>query len=126
MAASLLRYANREKVAQALTERGYAVTRMTVNRWARGGEMPEIAAHMIGELFGHEDMKASAPAWAEALATKTALAVIEALAPADVRQAAAMVIERLEGTLPPDGGSVPGSGESISPDESKLPKPVRE
>jgi hypothetical protein len=61
MAVSLLRYANREKVAQALTEQGYSVTRMTVNRWARGAEMPEIAARMIAELFSHADTKEAAP-----------------------------------------------------------------
>ena len=69
MAAELLTYANRQKVADALTERGYSVTRMTVNRWARGGEMPEIAARMILDLFGHtpETTKAPPPEWAGAM-----------------------------------------------------------
>jgi hypothetical protein len=68
MAVSLLRYANREKVAQALTEQGYSVTRMTVNRWAKGAEMPEVAARMIAELFSHTDNKeAPRPEWAEEL-----------------------------------------------------------
>jgi len=65
MVISLLRYANREAVAQALTERGYVVSRATVNRWARGKETPEIAARMVAQLFGHEpDTQKSAPAWA--------------------------------------------------------------
>jgi hypothetical protein len=67
MAASILKYANREAVAQALTERGYTVSRATVNRWARGKEMPEIAGLMIAELFGHPDMTKEAPPWAEPL-----------------------------------------------------------
>jgi len=68
MAASLLRYANREKVAQALTIGGYRVSRATVNRWARGDEMPEIAARMIAELFGHQHNKeAPPPTWATGL-----------------------------------------------------------
>ena len=55
MTVELLAYANRQKVAEALTDRGYSVTRMTVNRWARGGEMPGIAARMILELFRHTE-----------------------------------------------------------------------
>ena len=54
MAVDLLTYANREKVARALTDRGYSVSRNTVNRWARGDEMPNIAAKMIVGLFGVE------------------------------------------------------------------------
>lgn len=69
MVVSLLRYANREAVAQALTEHGYSVTRQTVNRWARGDEIPEIAARMIGELFGHTEghEEAALPEWARRL-----------------------------------------------------------
>jgi len=48
----LLRYANRRKVADALTAAGYDVSRATVNRWARGKEMPPIAARLIREMFG--------------------------------------------------------------------------
>lgn len=48
----LLRYANRQKVAEALTAAGYEVSRATVNRWARGKEMPPIAARLIREIFG--------------------------------------------------------------------------
>ena len=61
MAVSLLTYANRAKVASRLTELGYPVTRMTVNRWAAGGEMPGIAARMILGLFLHEPDTAKAP-----------------------------------------------------------------
>jgi hypothetical protein len=69
MAVELLAYANRQKVADALTEHGYAVTRMTVNRWARGSEMPEIAARMILDLFGHtpETRKQPPPEWARVM-----------------------------------------------------------
>jgi hypothetical protein len=72
MAVELLAYANRQKVADALTEHGYAVTRMTVNRWARGGEMPGIAARMILELFGHspDTTKQPPPEWARAMQSK--------------------------------------------------------
>lgn len=54
MTVELLRYANREKVAQALTEGGYRVSRNTVNRWARGDEAPPIVHRMIAALFGHD------------------------------------------------------------------------
>jgi hypothetical protein len=66
MTVELLRYANREAVAQALTESGYSVTRQTVNRWARGDEMPGIAQRMILVLFGHEPdaHREAAPRWA--------------------------------------------------------------
>jgi hypothetical protein len=124
MALSLLKYANRAKVAEALTEQGYEVTRMTVNRWAAGSEMPEVAARMIAELFGHDpDTQKSAPAWAEALADETAKKVIAALAPDDLREAAAVLIARLEGLqrLPDD--SSPGHGGAASPGE--LGPPVR-
>jgi hypothetical protein len=68
MAASLLKYANREAVARALTERGYPVSRATVNRWAGGKEMPEIAGQLIAELFMHPDTAKRPPPWAEAIA----------------------------------------------------------
>lgn len=54
MTVELLRYANRQAVAKRLTDDGYSVTRQTVNRWARGDEMPSIAQRMILELFGHD------------------------------------------------------------------------
>lgn len=61
MTVELLRYANREAVAQALTDGGYSVTRQTVNRWARGDEMPGIAERMILGLFGHDPDAAKEP-----------------------------------------------------------------
>ena len=67
MTTQLLRYANREAVAQALTIGGYSVSRQTVNRWARGAEMPEIARRMILALFGHEQHETPRPQWAEGL-----------------------------------------------------------
>jgi hypothetical protein len=73
MAVAVLTYANRAKVAEALTEQGYPVSRVTVSRWARGGEMPEIAARMILELFGHTPnttKEAAPPEWAERLFEK--------------------------------------------------------
>jgi len=77
MATSILTYANRAKVAEALTAEGYPVTRMTVNRWAAGAEMPGIAARMVLKLFGHDpDIKETAPpVWAERLAQDVADAV---------------------------------------------------
>lgn len=73
MAVSLLRYANREAVAQALTEQGYSVTRQTVNRWARGDEMPSIAARMVASLFGHAEPFVTEPPWARRLLAGQAL-----------------------------------------------------
>ena len=72
MTTQLLRYANREAVAQALTVGGYSVSRQTVNRWARGAEMPEIARRMILALFGHEQQEAPRPVWAEGLEERIA------------------------------------------------------
>jgi hypothetical protein len=71
MALELLKYANRAKVATALTESGYPVTRMTVNRWAAGGEMPGIAQRMVLALFGHtRATKEPPPEWARAIQSK--------------------------------------------------------
>ena len=70
MAVAVLTYANRAKVAEALTRGGYPVTRMTVNRWAAGAEMPAIAARMVIELFEHTPgttKEAAPPIWAERL-----------------------------------------------------------
>jgi DNA-binding XRE family transcriptional regulator len=125
MAASLLKYANREAVAQALTERGYSVSRATVNRWARGKEMPDIAARMIAELFQHPTTETAPPEWARRLAQDTALSVIEALAPPEVQRAAAAVIARLEGTQPPTDEVPLGSGEEQDQDGLVQPEPGR-
>lgn len=72
MAVALLKYANRAKIADALTEQGYPVTRMTVNRWASGTEMPGIARRMVMALFGHEPdtTKAPPPEWAGAMESR--------------------------------------------------------
>jgi hypothetical protein len=70
MAVAVLTYANRAAVARALTERGYSVSKMQVNRWAGGAEMPTIAARMILELFLHgPDMPKEPlqPEWVERL-----------------------------------------------------------
>lgn len=104
MAVSLLRYANREKVAQALTQQGYSVTRMTVNRWARGSEMPPIAAHMISDLFGHQGMtKAAAPDWERLQRTVDAIAEKLGVSLDEERAAVDATIAGL--TRPPGGGS---------------------
>ena len=127
MTVELLAYANRQKVAEALTERGYSVTRMTVNRWAKGGEMPAIATRMILALFGHDPdtTKAAAPEWAAALARDTAAQVIEALAPADRLRAAQGVISRLE-ALQGLGDEVPaGSDEGQDQDVVTQQEPER-
>ena len=119
MAVSLLTYANRAKVAEALTEQGYEVSRMTVNRWAAGSEMPAVAARMIATLFGHDpDTTKSPPAWAEGLADKTAMKVIEALAPERLQQAAELARQRLAEPPAQSSDFLPGSGASTAPGES--------
>jgi hypothetical protein len=120
MAVELLAYANRQKVADALTEHGYAVTRMTVNRWARGSEMPEIAARMIAQLFGHrsDTTKEPPPDWARAMEArivgelKQNRELIEALARPELIEAAERVISRLEALEPPDDEAPRGAVES--------------
>ena len=78
MAMQVLRYANGQKVADALTSHGYSVTRMTVNRWARGGEMPGIARRMILHLFGHgpDVTKAPPPDWAREMEQRLTAAIL--------------------------------------------------
>lgn len=98
MTVELLRYANRAKIAEALTNQGYEVHRVTVNRWARGREMPRIAERMILALFGHDPdttKEAAPPQWAERLETRIISEVranrevlIEALAVGFAEQAA--------------------------------------
>lgn len=104
----LLRYANYTHVAQGLTERGYPVSPATVSRWAQGRNVTPIVVTLVADLLQIEET--APPEWARRLAQETALSVIEALAPADVRQAAAAMIARLEGTPPPDVDSPHGSG----------------
>jgi len=116
MVIDLLRYANRQKVADALTERGYRVHRVTVNRWAAGAEMPEIAARMILELFGHspDKTKEPPPEWARAMEERIRLelrlnrALIESDESEETRQQIAQMQAELHGQTPgeqpPDEG----------------------
>ena len=131
MTVELLAYANRQKVAEALTERGYSVTRMTVNRWARGNEMPAIAVRLILEIFGHNpDTTNEPPPWARALEERLRLELRlnRALIEGDDSEETLGELERMRaelhgqapGELPPDAirpmasprhpGSTRGSG----------------
>lgn len=120
MTVEVLRYANRAAVAKALTAQGYEVTRMTVNRWARGGEMPRVAEGMILRLFGHdpEHEETPRPQWAEGLEDRVVAGVVSALATPELLEAAQRAAARLA-ALPPqsdaphaaDAGSRdPGAG----------------
>lgn len=104
MAASLLTYANRQKVAEALTARGYPVSRMTVNRWARGSEMPGIAATMILELFHSPNTAKRPPPWAEAIADDVAAIRLGVESEAIGLAALRALLESIQGQLepPPD------------------------
>ena len=120
MAVGLLTYANRAAVARALSERGYSVTKMTVNRWAAGAEMPEIAARMITELFGHDKTPPEPPRWAEGLVEEAVAKVVTLLGP-EYPDA----LERLRGRLantpplpheaPPEGGEAQDPGTAAPP-----------
>lgn len=124
MAVSLLQYANREAVAKALTAQGYSVSRNTVNRWARGAEMPTIAARMIGELFGHHEHEEAAPHWAERLADDAVGKVIGALSRSELTPALARLLARLEELQPPLGEAsddpvdAPAPGAAAPPDRA--------
>jgi thioesterase domain-containing protein len=102
MAVALLAYANRAKVAEALTAQGYPVTRVTVNRWANGADMPEIAARMILELFGHTPettKEAAPPEWAERLADDAANEVVRQLVDLLIPEDEARRVATLAGQL---------------------------
>lgn len=112
-----------KRLAKALDKR-WIETRMdvvpqTVRNWRTGVKVTKarfddlVAA--VREVL--PDTEESAPAWAEALADETAKKVIEALAPADLRAAAALVIERLEAIQPQGGGSAPAPAASAAPGE---------
>jgi hypothetical protein len=103
MTVELLRYANREAVAQALTESGYSVTRQTVNRWARGDEMPGIARRMILALFGHEPdaHREAAPRWAGRLvANVEAIAQKAGVTDVDRQEAERLAAAEMQGEAP--------------------------
>ena len=119
MAVALLKYANRAKVAEALTARGYSVTRKTVNRWAGGDEIPGIAARMVLELFDHapDTEKSPQPEWARAMEQRLRLelrlnrALIESEVTPDEIEA---MRAELHGETP--GGPLPfGDGQNESP-----------
>ena len=122
MALSLLTYANRAKVAEALTASGYPVTRMTVNRWAAGGEMPGIATRMILRLFLHDPdtAKEPRPLWAEALPSDVADEVVRRLGglPGIVERAAAEL--GLDG--PPPAAPLP-EADTTPPGEPRTARP---
>ncbi len=118
MSVELLRLANRQKVADALTAQGYSVTRMTVNRWAGGSEMPTIAARMICELFGHapDTKEAPPPQWARGLVDEVLAAVQAFSAESALERIVDRLAARLELLLLPDdadaheaGGAPPGA-----------------
>lgn len=103
----LLAYANRAAVAAALSERGYEVSRVTVNRWAAGREMPGIAQRMILELFLHSPDTTKEPAldWDGLMDTLDAIAVkVEAMTLDEARERKA---HRLVGQHPEELQSPP-------------------
>lgn len=97
----------------------------TVTRWCEGAAQPpgwaeSLIRAAIGVDVGQDER--SAPAWAEALAQRTATQVIGLLAPPELQEAAERVRERLE-ALPEQGGGAPratrgapGAGTSRRPD----------
>ena len=122
---ALLRYANYTHVAKGLTEAGYSVSAATVSRWAQGRNVTPMTVRLVADLLQIETAE-SPPAWAEGLATRTAISVIEALAPGHVQEAAAVLLERLEGTPQPSGGSPRVTGGLEDQAGAEQPKPVRE
>ena len=113
MTVELLRYANRAKVAEALTSRGYEVTRMTVNRWARGNEMPSIAERMILELFGHtEKSPGQSSDWSRLMERIDAIAeAVEARTPEE------RILDSVDDGPAPElgGGAAPAPGGGRAP-----------
>jgi hypothetical protein len=102
MTVELLRLANQSEVARALTTQGYQVSRMTVNRWARGAEIPEVAERMILELFGHTPettKEAAPPEWAERLADDAANEVVRQLVDLLIPEDEARRVATLAGRL---------------------------
>lgn len=109
MAVAVLAYANRAKVAEALTAGGYPVSRVTVNRWAKGAEMPAIASRMVLELFGHGSPTSSTvePPWATRLDDRLR-SLEERLANVTEEDLSRRVAQRVEETLR-ELGAQPGS-----------------
>lgn len=109
---------------RALTEAGHEVSVRTVQRWV-SGQTPPKAQDMaaIRRLLELTDEEAAPPAWAERLMDEAVTRVIEALAPADLREAAELLIARLEALPPPPVGSSPGSDASAAPGAVERPEP---
>ena len=115
----VLHWANRSEVAREITRRGYRVSVESLNRWVRDEkEFPAVVERIVFDLFtisGHEE---TPPLWAEGLADKTAMKIIEALAPERLQQAAELARQRLAEPPAQSSGSLPGSGASTAPGES--------
>lgn len=121
----VLHWANRSEVAREITRRGYRVSVESLNRWVRDEkEFPAVVERIVFDLFtisGHEE---SPPAWAEGLADKTAMKVIEALREPEREATIRRVLARLEALQPP-----PGATSSDSPhaqDRGGVQPPGRE
>ena len=104
-ARALLTYANYAKVATALQ-----VSRTAVAEWAKGRSVNPFRLRQLEQLL-RPDLQieeAPQPTWAGAMEQRLTdelrrnRTLIEALAPADIREAAARVIERLEALPLPD------------------------
>ncbi len=115
MSVELLRLANRQKVADALTAQGYSVTRMTVNRWAGGSEMPTIAARMICELFGHapDTKETLPPQWARGLVDEVLAAVQASSAESALERIVDRLASRLGLPLSPDDADAHEESEGL-------------
>jgi len=134
----VLRWANRRAVAEEITRRGYRVSGETLNRWVRDEkEFPAVVERIVFELFGITEHNQTAPPWAERLERKVdgiyergpeiaeaaVRGLIEALAPADLQQAAQRVIERLEALPPPADEAPAATDASGGPDAGEQPAP---
>src|SRR5688572_20470380 len=126
---ALLHWANRSEVAREITRRGYRVSVETLNRWHRDRkELPAVVERIVFELFGAGHGE-NAPAWAEALEARLTgelirnRELIEALAPTDIREAAARVIARLEALGPPGDEAPDGTGGGEDQDAAAPPVP---
>ena len=115
----VLHWANRRAVAEEVTRRGYRVSGETLNRWVREEkEFPAVVERIVFDLFTISGQEEKPPAWAEGLADKTAMKVIEALAPERLQQAAELARQRLAEPPAQSSDFLPGSGASTAPGES--------